>query len=92
MFTEPRTNVIQSGEGFTVEVLGRTGLRYTEDARTLFVDSESLVAESRRLALYTSVMRWDPPHSEEPIDDKTKERIIENIRAAFRFRGFEIET
>ena len=28
-------------DGTSVEVLGRTGLRYTEDGRSCFVDSES---------------------------------------------------
>jgi hypothetical protein len=43
MFTIPRNNVIESDEGFSVEVLGRTGLLYTEGARSLQIDSEILL-------------------------------------------------
>jgi hypothetical protein len=39
----------------------------------------------------SSLQHWEPPHAEEEIDDTNRKRIVENIRAAFRFRGFEIE-
>ena len=43
MFKEIRTNVVESDEGFSVEVLGRTGIKYTEGSKTLIVDSEVLL-------------------------------------------------
>jgi hypothetical protein len=91
MFSVPRVNVIESDAGFSVEVLGRTGLRYVEGAKVMRMDSEVLEGPSG-LAIYSSsIKRWDPPHSAETIDEETKTRIVENIRAAFRFRGFDLE-
>lgn len=83
----PRQNLIE-GKGFSVETLGRTGLRYCENGRTMHIDSEVLLA--RGIMLYrSSVKRWDPPNNEEPVDDKTRDRIIENIRQVFASKGDE---
>jgi hypothetical protein len=38
-FSEPAANVIESTEGFSVKVLGRTGMRYTEGTRSVWIDS-----------------------------------------------------
>jgi hypothetical protein len=42
VFTSPRPNLYESSDGFSVEVLGRTGLCYREASRQMFVDSEVL--------------------------------------------------
>jgi hypothetical protein len=91
MFKIPRVNVIESDLGFSIEVLGRTGLRYTEQNKSMKVDSEMLAGPSG-LILYTdSIIRWDPPDEKEKVDEKAKQRIIANICEAFRFRGLEIQ-
>lgn len=90
MFSEPRLNVIECDEGFSVEVLGRVGLMYTEGERRLRVGSELLNGPSG-LAIYTySIRAWEPPFQEDRIDASKKERIIDNIRRAFRYAGYEI--
>ncbi|KPL89279.1 Imm74 family immunity protein [Ardenticatena maritima] len=90
MFTIPRPNVIQSSEGFTVEVVGRSRILYTEPGKKLFIDAELLAGPSG-LVIYTdSINTWDAPTGEK-ITEEEKHRIIENIRKAFRFRGIEIE-
>ena len=43
-FTGP--NIVESSDGFSVEVLGRTGLLYREGDRKMFVDSEVLMGPS----------------------------------------------
>jgi hypothetical protein len=91
MFREPRVNVIESDQGYSVEVLGRVGLKYTEGDKSLTVDSEVLMGSSGMVVYKSSIRRWDPPHSGQAIDKSTKERITNNIRAAFRFKGYEIE-
>ena len=84
-----RPNLIRS-KGFSVETLGRTGLRYRENGRTIHIDSELLA--TRGIMLYqSSVKRWDPPHEEEPVDDKSRNRIIENIRQIFESKGYEVD-
>jgi len=90
MFKIPRENVIESDEGFSVEVLGRTGVLYTEASRTLRVDSEVLAGPSGLVIYKNSFHTWGLPHDNETIDEIKRDAIIENIRRAFRFRGFEI--
>lgn len=91
MFSIPRVNVVESDAGFSVEVLGRTGIQYCENGRSMKIDSEVLMG-TVAMAIYSySFSSWLPPHQTEPVDDATKARIAENLRAAFRFRGFEID-
>jgi hypothetical protein len=91
MFKIPRVNVIESDEGFSVEVLGLTGLLYTEGKKMIHMDSE-VIALPKGLMIYRgSIKKWDDPYSSEPIDDKKRQMIVENIQRAFRFRGFEID-
>jgi hypothetical protein len=92
MFDIPRVNVIRSDEGFSVEVLDRTGLLYTEGSKSVGIDSEVLVGPSG-LVIYTdSISAWNPPHDHETIDGSKRDAIVENIRRAFRHRELEIET
>ena len=90
-FFIPRTNVIESDEGFSVEVLGPTGLRYAEGGCVLHLDSEMLVGPAL-LILYSRNMTIESPgNGPAGLNQEEKERVVENVRAAFRFRGFEIE-
>ncbi len=91
MFTSPRVNVVESDAGFSVEVLGRTGLCYREAGRSVKVDSEVLMGPAGTVIDASSIRVWAPPHEKEVIDEARKKQIVENIRAAFRFQGFEIE-
>jgi hypothetical protein len=91
MFTSPQPNIFESSDGFSVEVLGRTGLCYREGDRKMFVDSEVLMGPSGMAVYRTSIARWDAPHHNESIEKVDRERILENIRDAFRFQGFEID-
>ena len=90
MFKIPRVNVIESDEGFRVEILGRTGLLYTEGIKSLLIDSEVLAGPSGLVIYKKSIRNWRPPYDKESIDDSKRDTMIENIRHAFRFRGFEI--
>jgi hypothetical protein len=89
-FFIPRTNVIESDEGFSVEVLGKTGLRYKEPNRTLWLDSEMLAGPAG-LILYSGNMKREGSPETITLGTVDRDRIIENVRAAFRFRGFEIQ-
>ncbi|HMC26497.1 MAG TPA: Imm74 family immunity protein [Verrucomicrobiae bacterium] len=91
MFTSPRPNLYESSDGFSVEVLGRTGLRYREGARQMFVDSEVLTGPSGMGVYSSSIKRWDAPHENVPVTDFDRDRIVKDIRDAFRFQGFEID-
>ena len=91
MFKIPRVNVITSDEGFSIEILGRAGLRYIEGAKRLEVDSEVLAGPSGMVIYQNSIKSWDPPHNNELIDESKRNTIVDNIRRAFRFQGYEIQ-
>jgi hypothetical protein len=91
LFTIPRVNVIESDEGFSVEVLGRTGLLYSEGDRSLRVNSEVLAGPAGMAVYSRSIRNWSEPHEHEEIDTAKRETIMDNIRRAFRFRGVEID-
>lgn len=90
MFSIPRPNLIESSDGFCVEVLGRTGILYMEGEKVVRIDSEVLAGPSG-LVIYTdSINAWSEPNHM-LLSQLDRERIIANIRAAFRFRGYDIE-
>jgi len=91
MFSAPSVNLIVSDEGFSVEILGRTGLLYREGTKVVRVDSEVQMGPSGMLVIGPSIRRWESPDGDQSIDDTTRDRILENIRAAFRFTGFEVD-
>ena len=89
MFKEPRVNVIESDEGFSVEVLGRTGLLYTDNGKSIRIDSEIL--SSTGIAIVKdSIRRWNPPHETEVIDDAMRNMIVDNIKRAFNYKKVQI--
>ncbi|MDR3473871.1 MAG: hypothetical protein P4M09_19615 [Devosia sp.] len=89
-FFIPRTNVIESHEGFRVETLGRTGIRFVEPDRALLLDSEML-AGSAGLILYSDRIKDELTGARAVISIDDRKEIVEKIRAAFRHRGLEIE-
>ncbi len=91
MFTTPRPNLYESSDDFSVEVLGRTGLAYREGDRQMFVDSEVLAGPSGMGVYRSTIKHWNAPHDAVVIDEVERERILDNIRDAFRFQGFEID-
>jgi hypothetical protein len=90
-FSEPEVNVLESDAGFSVEVLGRVGMRYSEAGRTAFVDSEVLAIPDAMVAYRGSIKSWDPPHESEPLTEADRDRIIGNITRAFRFKGYRLD-
>ena len=81
-FSSPRANVVEGDNGVSVEVLGRTGIRYSEGERSCFVDSEVLATPA--IAVWPSgIRRWDPPHADDPLTDDDRRRILQNIADAF---------
>jgi hypothetical protein len=91
MFTSPKPNLYESSDGFSVEVLGRTGLCYREAGRQMFVDSEVLTGPSAMAVYKDTIQKWDPPHENISVTDSDRDRILNNIRDAFRSQGFEID-
>lgn len=91
MFSIPRVNVLESDEGFSIEVLGRSGLRYVEGEKSLYVETELATGASGLIVYSGSIRTWSSPYTGELIDKEAKARIIQNIRSAFQFRGIQID-
>ena len=93
MYSKPRRNVIESDEGFSVEILGLTGLNYCEGEKCVRISSElSAPWHATAMTVFrSSIHSWAGEYSSEIIDDETREKIIENIRSAFRWQRKEIE-
>ena len=91
MFSIPRVNVIESDEGFSVEVLVPDGIIYREGTKTLYIES-SFVTGPAVLGIHsTSIKTWKPPDNSKAINKRKREKIADNVRRAFLFRGIEIE-
>jgi hypothetical protein len=87
----PRINVVESDSGFSVEVLGRTGMQYREGEKSLFIDSEVL-APGRGIAVITnSIKHWSQPYDREPISAEKKVAILNNITQGMEFKKEPLE-
>ncbi len=90
-FFVPRPNVYQCSDGYVVEIVGRTGMRYTEGGRTMFVDSE-ILAPPAGVAIYQdTIARWEPPHATEALGPDECLRIRDNIVAALQSQGIAVD-
>jgi len=90
-FSEPEPNVIRSSSGFSVRVLGMTGMCYSEGGRSVWIDSEVL-AKPRTIALFKDSMRaWDGPDGPEQLRDDDRDRVAANIKRAFEACGYELQ-
>lgn len=86
----PFGNKVRSSHGFSVELLGRTGIRYAEEGRSLIADSEKL-AEHPMIALFAdSIGRWEAPDGDVPLSDVDRVRVYANIRRALEWWGFRV--
>jgi hypothetical protein len=91
MFSVPRANLIENDEGFSVEVLGAFDLRYREGDRAVNVACEPLVGAKPFIIYSSSIQTWSATPGNVEIDDHHRELIVQRIRDAFRFRGYELE-
>lgn len=90
-YFEPEPNVIESSTGFAIRVLGRTGMRYTEGSRSVEIDSEVGGTSTPAIAMFKDSIRvWRDPDRPEPVTDSDRDRIVENIRRAFKACGRQL--
>jgi hypothetical protein len=89
-FASPRPNLIVAPK-FSVEILGRTGIRYIEGEKAMLVGSEALALVGH-IAVYSgSITGWARPHESEPFGPENRARIISNIQEALQFKGYVLE-
>jgi hypothetical protein len=92
MFHIPRVNVIESDTGFSVEILGRTGLEYRESDKVLLVESEVLMTDAPTVAIWKDHIRaWQPPHDKEQISEEMRTAILKRICSALKWRNTQVE-
>lgn len=89
-FSEPEPNLIKSSAGFSVRVLGRTGMRYTEGERSVWIDSEVLAAPGAIAMFKESIRAWEGPDPAE-MGAAERERITGNIKRAFDACGYDLQ-
>jgi hypothetical protein len=90
VFSEPEANVIESSAGYSIRVLGRTGVEYSERGRSVWLDSEVLAAKAIMISTPSAKVWMDPDHPE-PLSDADRARVAANIERAFRACGYEPE-
>jgi hypothetical protein len=73
-FSNPRSNVNVRDAGYSIEVLGQTGIRYSEAEKSAFIDSEVMNDPDTMLICERSISKWDPPYDSEPLSDKGRAR------------------
>ena len=91
LFTVPQVNVVSSDEGFTVQILGRTGIEYREGDKSMFVDSEILATGYGIAVFKNSIKAWRAPHEREQVSEEQRRRILENICRAIEFQNEQVE-
>jgi hypothetical protein len=65
---------------FQVKIIGRAGLIYKEDGKSLLVDSEMLAGGEFDIVIFSeSIKNWQPPNETEYLSDEDKTRIKTNI-------------
>ena len=72
MFTSQGPNLCKSSDGFSVEVLDRTGLRYGEANRQMSVDSEVLTGPCGMPVYKETIRKWDSPNDNVPVTDSSR--------------------
>lgn len=84
-------NLYRSPDGFSVEVLGRTGLRYREGGRSFFVDAEVLVPPAGIAVYGDSITDEEPTAEPLPVSPQVRRRILDNIGAVLALHGVPVD-
>ncbi|HEV2134859.1 MAG TPA: Imm74 family immunity protein [Terracidiphilus sp.] len=79
-------NRITSSEGYSIEFLGREGVRYLEAGKSVYIFTEYLIPSGIGVWV-DSIEHWDPPNDKEKISSEERQRILANVEAALLFVG-----
>jgi Immunity protein 74 len=102
MFKAIQHNIIESDEGFSIEIHWQDRIIYRKQGRVLIVHGERLVYLKEKYGysqnkygfqiFLKSMNHWEKPHENETIDQSTKESIIGDIARALEFIDSRCET
>lgn len=76
---------------YKVNFRGRTGISYTEGAKTIMVDSELIFGPPGVTIYSDSIDSWDPPFANEKVSDHDRRRIIANIKRDLERHGYRVD-
>lgn len=88
-YANPRPNVVESDDGFSFEVVGRSSIRYVEAGRAAVIASEILAVDA--IGVWDQKMRWEPPHDAEWMDAATRHLILGRMVEAFAAVGWPLQ-
>lgn len=83
----PRRNAICTK---ALAAFGGSARSHREAGREMFADCEVLAGPSEIAIYKDTIQKWDPPYGNVPVTDSDRDRILKNIRNAFRYQRFEI--
>ena len=87
--------IVETEEGFSVQSLGLTGIKFTRGDKAYFIDSELLAKVPTTVVIWEeSIKTWEdenPVLMGKPVDEATRKEIIESIRRALEWEGTLIE-
>ena len=93
-FSKRWLDVFESPYGFSVKIIGAgypaVTMRYTEGDHHVDVYAEALVRVLDFTLWPGSIDHWAPPHESEPMDNATRERILERVESALEFGGYKV--
>lgn len=84
-------NLYVSSKGYSVEVLGWTGLAYREGDKCALVDSEVLMPPAGILVYQDTITGWQSPHDQTGIGPEERKRILSNIVETMAAHGIDIQ-
>jgi len=74
---------------FGVTLLGRSGMRYREGPKTVFVDGEILSGAFDFVIYKSSIQAWEA--SKELISESERDRIVANIKNVCSNHGLKLD-
>ncbi len=94
MFKRIEGKIVNVDEDFSIESLGRVGIKYTQRDKSYYVDSELLTGQIRLVIWENSIRPWHERLNrgyKQKMEEKVTQEILENIRRAFEWEGTKIE-
>jgi hypothetical protein len=88
VFKQKWTKIVETREGFSVELSGRAGIIYSKGNQTILVDSEMLTGRHSFVVYPQSIDKWD---SGDAITEVERKEIAENIKRALNWKGVSVD-
>lgn len=86
MFKIPQVNVIESDQGLSVQVeIAR--ILYADGEKGLYISSEIEAGPDNTAIFKKTIRNWEPPYTNEAVDDNKRAAILNAMHRAFRWKG-----